>query len=78
MNSEINGQIERLVKEHQLAQEQLTEKQLVEVIRQAIAAGDFIRFVNQDKDSQAIVYLPFAEKERLEARIKDLEEGLKD
>lgn len=65
-----------LVREHALAVNKLTGDQLAEAIRQACACGDFQRYlaVNKDGDSaQRVVYLPFAEKQRLEARIRELE-----
>lgn len=68
-----------LVREHMLAVNKLTGDQLAEAIRQACACGDFQRYVVVNKDgasAQQVIYVPFAEKQRLEARIRDLEEQL--
>lgn len=67
--------VDRLVLEHNLACEQLTEKQLVEALAQALACGDFQRYVTTNGD-QTVVYLPYCEEERLRARIEELEKKL--
>ena len=61
-----------LVTKHSIACEALTEKQMVDALKQAIACGDFQRFVGTGK-GQKVVYLPYAERERLNGRVKELE-----
>ena len=75
---DIQKHIEELTRKHHLAAEELTEKQFVEALRQAIAAGDFVRFVTQDGTRQGVVYIPFRECERLKTRIEKLEKLLKE
>lgn len=73
--------LEKFVKEHNIAIDGLTEKQVAAAFRQAIAAGEFtrhLRVIPGRADAQAVTYIPFREVERLEARIKALEELLDD
>jgi len=70
--------VDRLVREHAIAVEKLTERQTVEAITQAILAGDFTRYVVAGSNAQQVVYAPFQEAERLRARVQDLEEELKE
>ena len=60
-----------LVRKHQLAVETLTEQQLAEAIRQAIASGDFMRNVVSD-GRQAVIYIPWREVENLRTRYHEL------
>ena len=55
------------VRKHALAVESLTEQQLAEVIRQAIAAGDFQRNIINEGGThkQAVIYHPYREVSRL-------------
>lgn len=69
--------IEDLVKQKNLACEELTAEQLALVIRQALACGDIIRLVRVTDSAQNVIYLPYAEAESLRNRIRDLEEALK-
>lgn len=69
--SQIAQTLTRLVRESNLAVEILTEEQLVEAIRQAIAAGDFQRNVTSD-GRQSVVYLPWREVERLQTKYNEL------
>lgn len=64
-----------LIRQHNLATEQLTTSQLADAIRQALASGDFIRHVRTD-GAQAVVYVPYAEVEKLRAKIATLETAL--
>ena len=59
------------VRKHQLAAEALTEQQLAEAIRQAIASGDFMRNVTTD-GRQAVIYIPRREAESLQTRYHEL------
>ena len=60
------------VRRHNLAVEALTEKQLAEVIRQAIASGDIVRNVMSDGSAQAITYIPYREVSRLRDQYHEL------
>ena len=71
----INKAVSDLIREHALAVEQLTENQLAEAIRQALASGDFVRLVREDS-AQGVVYIPFAEAERLKSEINELQTQL--
>lgn len=65
--------LDELIRNYHLAANNLTERQLAEAIRQAIACGDFERHVCVSNSCQAVVYTPFALLLRLEARIRELE-----
>jgi hypothetical protein len=69
--------IDDLIREQNLACEELTKWQLTEVIKQALASGDIIRQVRLNDNGQSVIYVPFAEHERLQGRIRFLEELLK-
>lgn len=68
--------IETFLREHQIACEQLTEKQLAAVILDAMASGDLIRNVRVSDNAQSVIYIPYAESERLKSRIAYLESVL--
>lgn len=61
-----------IVRKHSLAVESLTEQQLAEVIRQAIASGDIVRNVMHDGSAQAITYIPYREVSRLRDQYHEL------
>jgi hypothetical protein len=63
--------LESIVRKHALAVEELTEAQLVKVMRQMIASGDITRHVHED--TQAITYVPYRDVWRLKNKIEDLE-----
>lgn len=64
------------VRARNIAVEALTEEQTCEVFMQAIASGDIIRNVVVNSDLQSVVYMPYAERESLLSRIKELEDAL--
>lgn len=66
--------VEELVRKHVLAVENLTEMQLVEAIRQAIACGDFQRHVCPSNSSQVVIYIPHAREMYLLNKVRELEE----
>lgn len=76
---EFKSALEELIRKHSSAVEDLTEKQFAEAIRQAIACGDFQRLVvTTGEGAQRVLYIPFAEQARLQARIQELEEQCKE
>ena len=66
----------RVMREHQIAFDSLTEAQFAEAIRQALSCGDFIRHVVAGTDAQQVIYLPYAREQELESRITRLEAAL--
>jgi hypothetical protein len=71
-----------LVRKHGLAENSLTEHQLAQVIRDALASGDIQRHVRFDgvSQSQMVTYIPYfgveslrSENARLKQRIVELE-----
>lgn len=70
--------IDELIRKHQLAVNDLTERQLAEALRQAIACGDFQRHVCPSNSSQAVIYIPHAREAYLTGRIRELEEQLRE
>ena len=75
-NMSIDELCRDFIRKHNLATEHLTEQQLAEAFRQALACGDFIRYVQADTNSQQVVYIPFAREQQLLSRIKELEETI--
>jgi hypothetical protein len=59
--------------------EKQLEEQFKNVVKQAVLSGDFTRFVFQDHANHGkLYYSPFTLKEQLQARIKLLEDFIKD
>ena len=61
---ELERAVRKLVYEYNIREENLTQRQLVEAIKQAIAAGDFIKHVSVPPgdifgSTQCIVYIPY-------------------
>lgn len=67
----------KVMRERQIACDQLTEAQLAEVITQMLASGDIIKNVVVGSDAQSVTYIPYAECEVLRSRIHRLENLLK-
>lgn len=70
--------VDDMVRKHNLAVESLTEKQLAEAIRQALACGDLVRCVRIADNAQIVVYEPYTEWGRLNNRIQRLEQLLEE
>lgn len=64
--------IASLVRIHNLSIESLTEAQCTEAIVQAFQCGDFKRLVRHNGFTQQVVYVPFAECERLKSELEEL------
>lgn len=67
----------KLIQEHNLRVEKLTQEQLVDLISQMIASGDIVRYVQETGPgqmdyAQKMVYQPFHEVERLTAEVREL------
>jgi hypothetical protein len=65
-----------LMEQNRLAAEGLTQTQLGEAIKQAIACGEFTKYIVVDSGAQTVVYIPFSREQQLEGRIKRLEKML--
>lgn len=72
LRAKCDAAIERIVKEHSLAIEALTEKQIVELLKQVFASGDIIRQTVVYTEAQSVVYIPFAEKELLSRKLLEI------
>lgn len=74
--------IAELQQKYTIVCEQLTREQLSETIRQALACGDIQRLVKHPPKlgeiTQQVIYIPFAREQALMARIRRLEEILKE
>lgn len=66
----------KLIREHNIAVEALTESQLSEAFMQAVACGDFTRLVTTD-ERQSVIYVPFANEQQHLSEINRLRELLK-
>lgn len=73
-NKKISEHITALVDQHQLAVANLTKQQFVDVIKQMILAGDFVRYTRITDSAQTIVYIPGRGMDELQNRILFLEE----
>lgn len=74
LKAKADAAIERIVKENNLAIEALTEKQIVELLKQLFASGDIIRQTVIGTGAQGVIYIPFAEQEVLKSRLKAVRE----
>lgn len=70
-NDQILAAVDELVRKHNLAVDALTEQQLAEAIRQAIASGEFMRNVVVD-GRQSVTYIPWREVEELRSLYNEL------
>lgn len=77
LDDKYQAAIQELIRKHDLACEELTANQLAVVIRQALASGDIIKQVRVTDNAQNIIYIPYAETDRLRSRVRYLEELLK-
>ena len=78
LSTEFDKAFQELVKKHHIAAEELTERQLAEAFKQALACGDFQLHVRASDGAQAVSYVPYRECEHLRSQIKDLEARLKE
>lgn len=82
LNPHFTDQIRRLAKKHALAVEQLSESQLVEIIKQQIASGDIMKHIHygwNDQGSghkQSMIYIPYQGVEKLKAENAELKRKL--
>ena len=75
LDNKFKSQVKELVEAHNLAVENLTQEQVVEIIIQMIKSGDFMRHVYQydaHRLVQGVSYIPFREVEELKAKITKL------
>lgn len=70
--------IAEFIRKRQIAQNELTENQMAELIMQMAASGDLYVNILKDTDVQSVVYVPFRDVERLRSRIATLELTLKE
>lgn len=66
-----------LVKKYNIKAEELTEFQVAEALRQAIACGDFQKNLTRD-GAQSVVYVPYNLHERALTEIRDLQNALRE
>jgi len=74
-NARIKQNLDEIRRKHNLAVDKLNEQQFVDVLRQMIASGDFVRYVEigkEGKESQKIVYIPFRKVCDLQMEISKL------
>lgn len=69
---QIQEAIEAVVRRHGIATNELTETQMAEVIKQAIASGDLMRHVRIDTNAQAVSYIPYRELTEVQAKYNEL------
>lgn len=77
-SEELSKATEELIREHNIACEELTKEQLASAFKQAVVCGDFVRMVQSGSRAQAVVYMPFAREQELLNEIEELKEKLKD
>lgn len=63
MTQDYQSKIKAFIHARQLAVDSLTEDQLAEAFRQALASGDFQRNLRVDNGAQSVNYIPFREIE---------------
>jgi len=69
---QIDKSILRMIRNHGIAVEQLTERQMADAIKQAIKAGDFIRHVRVDNQAQSVTYIPGIGMDELRSKYYEL------
>ena len=74
----LDAAVRALVDKYRLAMAAMTEAQLADAVKQAIACGDFRRLVRAGDNAQSVVYIPFAREQELLERIRGLERALRD
>lgn len=85
--AEHQAALKRLIEQHQMKVEALTEEQLAKAFLQAIECGDIQRLVRKVEnpegmdgsitpEEQMVIYEPFARVVGMDARIKQLEAAL--
>lgn len=67
---------EKFMRAHNIAVNELTERQAAEALRQAIACGDFARLIRFDGHGQSVIYEPYRQYERLNVIIRELRDIL--
>lgn len=72
----LHERVRQLVTKMSLEEEKLTESQFVEAIKQAILAGDFVKFVTPSGGS-TVVYIPYNECERLRGMLNQILDAVK-
>lgn len=68
----VTEKLRELLKEKEIAINGLTRDQLAEAIRQAIACGDFTRYVQVENQGQSVVYIPYRRMHELLNQIEHL------
>ncbi len=69
--------VEEIVESYQLADEALTKAATVSAIVQAFKSGDFQKHVRIIGNGMNVIYIPYAETEKLKAENKFLRDTLK-
>lgn len=77
LNKSVDEAIQKAIRAHQIAIENLTEQQCCDVFKQAIQSGDIQKLVRLPDGGQTVIYIPFEEQQRQEFRIQELEAELK-
>lgn len=72
---EIEKAITEAIRKHLIAIDALTEKQVCDALKQAIACGDFTMYITPN-GSQQVIYEPFKREQWYRARIYELEQLL--
>lgn len=74
--AQLEAACKRVIRERQIAIEQLTGDQIADALKQAILCGDFQRNVLAGSDQQSVVYLPGRGMDELRAKCDKLEDQL--
>jgi len=76
IDQKLDEAIRKVAEDHYQYVEDLTLEQFGDALIQALRSGDFMRVVCVD--AQSVIYRPYQEKQRLEARIAELEKELRE
>lgn len=85
----LTDDIQILLEKYHIKKAEWRDEVFADCVRQMILAGDFVRYTLQTRserdgnkilltDAEQVVYIPFREKQELQARITRLEELLKE
>lgn len=76
-SDELRDLTTKLVREKMFKIAEWRESQVVDLIEQLIKSGDILQYVMAGIDDKyGVCYIPFREKEALQAKIKELEDEL--
>lgn len=76
VNEALNEAMDKLIEDFKIKMEKLNREQMADAIKQAIACGDFQKYIMVPDGASCVVYIPFQREQELLDKIKKLEAEL--